>query len=716
METALIPKDARKPSSCFDCCCCIPFLWLGEFVRKTASILFNRKGLIMLAWNYFNTVSSASMSRCRITDPNLYVLKLPPLANTTTSACEMQSNRVASNATINHLCGFVKDVTASDHLPNPPSMHDVYSKKCGYAATALFWGGFMSAAAIAVIIIGLSFWFHRRIPAGHVAHWIFLDVSLEDRWFKNVRGMFVTMRFGLAACFFIIAESWYDVYNNAPGASSPSTAMLTGSFLFSVVCFSLETISYANYDGPLDLGTLMNNVCASCQGLSTNEACTCKGPIRVVDLAPSFNVALSWGACTKNSADFVVQLIQVLANEKLPDIRRDCLDTKIKPHEEYTPDKDKKKDKLLKILKGHKVTHLHPDWFYWYDDQEWDLLKTITRPNLKRKVEGGAETGPSMLCERPRTNVLVSAYVAQMRFVAKIEAVPVPPQVACLLKAKVVILSGRYEGMHGTICKVHPTEDDGYWYDVAVDTAIDADEYQFSCLENDKGVKRGPDWEYGPEDGWDGNHGFAGAMVSFEQERDGISQQMTAKEDMDGIMVIWNGEGDWCYYRNGYGGYYDVRADSDEEELAGRDAFTNRGTFIGTVKDKISGKPKTWKLNDIETLCDHDSLRVPLVVDASNHKTCPQQHPLEKISTFPTHYRRSGRWGCDLCKKEIPKDGFGVVLHCEKCKYDVCSSCHGRPTNSSQSPHARRHAQSVVSPKTSMDGRTRKTIHDDDEL
>ena len=50
---------------------------------------------------------------------------------------------------------------------------------------------------------------------------------------------------------------------------------------------------------------------------------------------------------------------------------------------------------------------------------------------------------------------------------------------------------------------------------------------------------------------------------------------------------------------------------------------------------------------------------------------CPQNHVMSTISEKPAHYPG---WGCDRCKKSIPR-GTRLVGHCFDCSYDLCPAC-----------------------------------------
>ncbi len=57
----------------------------------------------------------------------------------------------------------------------------------------------------------------------------------------------------------------------------------------------------------------------------------------------------------------------------------------------------------------------------------------------------------------------------------------------------------------------------------------------------------------------------------------------------------------------------------------------------------------------------------------SFHLDCPERHGLVSIETKPAAYG-AHIWICDACKLQIPERHIGV-LHCERCRCDICPSC-----------------------------------------
>jgi serine/threonine protein kinase len=76
-----------------------------------------------------------------------------------------------------------------------------------------------------------------------------------------------------------------------------------------------------------------------------------------------------------------------------------------------------------------------------------------------------------------------------------------------------------------------------------------------------------------------------------------------------------------------------------------------------------------------------DMIRQTSSSSDSGASLCPRRHPMIRIAAKPLTYKPQATWACEECHKSIGGLDLRIngALHCAICKYDLCSTCAGKP-------------------------------------
>ena len=89
----------------------------------------------------------------------------------------------------------------------------------------------------------------------------------------------------------------------------------------------------------------------------------------------------------------------------------------------------------------------------------------------------------------------------------------------------------------------------------------------------------------------------------------------------------------------------------------------------GDLKDRIYSSEEMEKIIDFRNYLFENRKKY-----LAKENMCSVGHKMTYVSTLKKAYPDSASWFCDVCKNTLD-DNLKNVLHCSKCRYDVCPSC-----------------------------------------